>query len=158
MRRVATTPRRFGKAGSSRRQSLRAWQFPGFCRPWEGPSPPAAPGSFVRSLCHLAASADRKPGNQPNEQSDTARPVRGSLGNREKRIVKQVVGGMQAGDKPLVTVFDERSTPTRWQIKRPAVIQFEVLGGATEGNSRAAAVDDRKFVDINSRLIARDDS
>ena len=57
--------------------------------------------------------ADRKSGNQSNEQSDTGRPVRGSLGDREKRVVKQVVGGMQTGDKPLVAVFDERGTPTR---------------------------------------------
>src|ERR1700681_3980736 len=113
MRRVAVTPRRFGKAGSSRRQSLRAWQFPGFCRPSEEPRAPAAPASFVCSLCPLAASADRKSGDQSNEQSDTARPVRGSLGEREKRVVKQVVGGMQTGDKPLVAVFDERGTPTR---------------------------------------------
>src|SRR5690349_3529693 len=113
MRRVAVTPRRFGKAVSSRRQSLHAWRFPGFCPQSEGPSPPAAPASFVRSSCHLAASADHKSGKQPNEQSATARPVRGSLGDREKRVVKQVVGGMQAGDKPLVAVLDERGTPTR---------------------------------------------
>src|SRR6266403_6141672 len=114
MRRVVVTPRRFGKAGSSRRQFLRAWRFLESFPGSEEPSAPAAPASVVCSSCLLAAPADRKSGNQPNNQGDTARPVRGSLGDREKRVVKQVVGGMQAGDKPLVTVFDERSTPTRW--------------------------------------------
>src|ERR1700730_6593475 len=113
MRRVAVTLRRFGKAGSSRRQSLRAWRFPEFFPRSEEPSALAAPASAVCSSCPLAASADRKSDNQPNDQGDTARPVRRSLGDREKRVVKQVVGGMQAGDKPFVAVLDERGTPTR---------------------------------------------
>src|SRR5258705_4347698 len=101
MRRVVVTPRRFGKAGSSRRQFLRAWRFPESFPRSEEPSAPAAPASVVCSSCLLAAPADRKSGNQPNNQGDTARPVRGSLGDREKRVVKQVIGGMQADDKPF---------------------------------------------------------
>src|SRR5580700_12133093 len=113
MRRAAVTVRRFGKAGSSRHQSLRAWRFPESFPRWDEPSGPAAPASVVCSSCPLAASADRKPGNQSNDQGGTARPVRGALGQREKRVVKQVVGGVQAGDKPTVAVLDDRSAPTR---------------------------------------------
>src|SRR6266478_3838209 len=98
MRRVVVTPRRFGKAGSSRRQFLRAWRFPDFFPRSEGPSALAAPASVVCSSCLRAAPADRKSGNPTNNQGDTARPVLGSFGDREKRVVKQVIGGMQADD------------------------------------------------------------